>query len=403
MATDTFRRSLRLLGTRQFGTFWFASFLSNIGTWAQQVAEPWLLLSLGTSSFVLGLDSFAMGAPVLALTIVGGVLADKGNRRNVITLFQSIQMLCPTLIVYLLWKGAITSWIIVALSLVVGITDALSMPSFQSIVPSIVEPKQLSAGIALNATQFNLSRILGPVVAGALMASVGAMGAFVVSAVSYVPFILVAMWILPKSAHTLHRRDRFDWPAVAGALRLVSRDPNLRGSLLTVLATSTLCVPLVTFAPLLVTQSFHGNVSHFSVLIAAFGGGGLVGAMGLLAVRPERDRRTIGSSMALIYAGSLMLIALAPWFWALPVFFALAGIAMTAGNSSFNTLILAAAPATIRGQSVSLFMLAVRGGASFYYTHLVTNDADAERQNSEFKRCRVAAGSRARADRSRCF
>ena len=108
----TFRESLSLLATRRFGTFWFASLLSSIGTWAQQVAEPWLLLTLGASSFLIGLDSFAMNAPVWLLTLAGGALADRSDRRRVIALFQSIQMLCPTAIVVLLITGTVkpTTW-----------------------------------------------------------------------------------------------------------------------------------------------------------------------------------------------------------------------------------------------------------------------------------------------------
>ena len=131
MLENAFGDSLRLLRTRRFGTFWFASLLSSIGTWAQQVAQPWLLLSLGSSSLVLGLDTFTMGAPVFLLTLVGGLLAEWGDQRRVIAIFQSIQMLCPTLIVVLLMAGAVRPWMVVSLSLVVGITDALSMPSFQ--------------------------------------------------------------------------------------------------------------------------------------------------------------------------------------------------------------------------------------------------------------------------------
>ena len=104
---EAFRDSLRLLATRRFGTFWFASLLSSIGTWAQQVAEPWLLLTLGASSFLIGLDSFAMDAPVWLLTLVGGALADRADRRRVIAVFQSIQMLCPTAIVVLLVTGLV--------------------------------------------------------------------------------------------------------------------------------------------------------------------------------------------------------------------------------------------------------------------------------------------------------
>src|SRR5471032_1832043 len=120
LSASSFGESIELLLTRRFGTFWFASLLSNIGTWAQQVAEPWLLLSLGASSFVIGLDSFAMNAPVWLLTLVGGALADRSDRRRVIALFQSIQMLCPIAIVVLLITGLIQPWIIIVLSVVVG-------------------------------------------------------------------------------------------------------------------------------------------------------------------------------------------------------------------------------------------------------------------------------------------
>ena len=157
------------------------------------------MLTLGVSSFLIGLDSFAMNAPVWLLTVAGGALADRSDRRRVIALFQSIQMLCPTAIIVLLVAGMIQPWMIIVLSVVVGITDALSMPSFQSIVPSIVTREQIGSGLALNSTQFNLSRILGPSIAGVLMSSVGVMACFVVSAASYVPFIGVALWILPHA------------------------------------------------------------------------------------------------------------------------------------------------------------------------------------------------------------
>jgi MFS family permease len=115
----------------------------------------------------------------------------------VIATYQSIQMLCPIVLVALLLTSTVQPWMVIALSLVVGITDALSMPSFQTIVPSIVERSQIAAGLALNATQFNLSRILGPAIAGLLMAGFGAVGCFAINAASYVLFISVALWILP--------------------------------------------------------------------------------------------------------------------------------------------------------------------------------------------------------------
>ena len=363
-AIKTFRDSIRLLGTKRFGTFWFASLLSSIGTWAQQVAEPWLLLSLGASSFLIGLDSFAMNAPVWLLTLLGGTLADRSDRRRVIALFQSIQMLCPTAIVVLLVMGAVKPWMIIALSVVVGVTDALSMPSFQSIVPSIVPHDQIDRGLALNSTQFNLSRILGPSIAGVLMSSVGVMACFAISAVSYIPFVGVALWILPTwiaPASPAVERTRRNPFAGLGAL-LAQRE--LRGALLTVLATGVLCSPLITFCPVIVQQIFHGGAGRFSITVAAFGIGGLLGGAGLLAVSSTIDRGRLSSVFAILFAALLIAVAINPVFWILPLLLVLAGVAMTVSNTAANTLLqTTVAPAQL-GQAVSLYMLAIRGGMS---------------------------------------
>lgn len=360
----TFRESVSLLTTRRFGTFWFASLLSNIGTWAQQVAQPWLLLSLGASSVLVGLDSFAMSAPVWVLTLAGGVLADRADRRRVICGFQSVQMLCPILIVALLLAGTIQPWIIITLSLVVGITDALSMPSFSSIVPSIVEHEQIGTGLALNSTQFNLSRIAGPALAGILMASVGAIGCFVVSAVSYLPFIGVALFILPRGRTARSASDPFDPRHPYVGIRDIIRTPRLRGALLTAFFSGLLCGPVVTFCPVLVRSAFNGDAAQFSITVGAFGVGGLLGATGLLAVDANRDRRDLGSWFATAFGLAVVAVAVVPWFWCLVGLLVLAGISMSVTNTSTNTVLQSSASSQLRGQAVSLYMLAMRGGGA---------------------------------------
>jgi MFS family permease len=363
-ARNAFAESLKLLRTRRFGTFWFASLLSSVGTWAQQVAQPWLLLSLGASSFLVGLDSFAMSAPIWLLTLPGGVLADHADRRRVIAGFQSLQMLCPIVIVILLLAGMARPWAIILISLVVGITDALSMPSFSSIVPSIVTHDQIPAGLALNSTQYNVSRIVGPALAGILMATVGAIGCFIVSAVSYVPFIGIALWILPRQ--TVNRRvpDRLTGQHPFAGLRNVVRDAGLRGALLTALASGVLCGPLITFCPVLVKNVWHGSAAQFSVAIGAFGVGGLLGGVGLLGVDPTRDRRKICAGFAVLYGVILVAIAINPWASLLPGLLVVAGVSMSVTNTSANTFVQSAAAVNLRGQAVSLFMLASRGGTA---------------------------------------
>jgi MFS family permease len=362
---STFRQSLRLLLSPRFGTFCFAGLLSNIGTWAQQVAEPWLLLNLGASSFLIGLDAFVQAAPVWVLILAGGILADRADRRRVIATFQTIQMLCPTLLVVLLIANLVTPWIVVVLSLVVGITDALSMPSFQTIVSSIVRRDQIATALALNATQFNLSRILGPALAGVLMASVGAVGCFAANAASYLPFIGVALWILPHRSAPPPANERLDRRHILSGLRDIARAPHIRGALLTVLATSTLCGPLIVFCPVLVKDILHGDASEFSLAIGAFGFGGLLGAVGLLGVDAKRDRRWLSSGFAAGYGALTALAAIVPSFRGLPVLLVLAGISMAVSNTSANTLLQqATVPARQRGRTISLFMLAMRGGMS---------------------------------------
>ncbi len=314
---------------------------------------------------MIGLDSFAMNAPVWLLTLAGGALADRADRRRVIASFQSIQMLCPIAIVVLLLTRGIQPWMIIVLSVVVGVTDALSMPSFQSIVPSIVTRDQIGRGLALNSTQFNLSRVLGPSIAGVLMSSFGAMACFVVSAASYVPFIGVALWILPrwtpapKAAEAPPDRYR----PLAG-IGDVLREPHLRGGLLTVLATGTLCSPLVTFSPVLVKDVFHGDAGHFSMAAMAFGAGGVLGAVGLLGVAPTVDRRRLSAGFAVAYGVALVLTAVNPWFWAVLPLFVLAGASMTVSNTAANTLLQATSRPRLLGQTVSLYLLAMRGGIS---------------------------------------
>jgi MFS family permease len=360
----TFKHALSLLRTPRFGTYFVATLLSNIGTWAQQIAEPWLLLSLGASSVLIGLDSFVQSAPVLVLILAGGMLADTADRRRVITTFQAIQMMCPVALVALLLTGMIEAWMVVALSLVVGVTDALSMPSFQTIAPSIVRRDQIGTAITLNATQFNLSRILGPAFAGLLMSTVGAIGCFAANAASFLPFIAVALWMLPPGKPTPRPDERLDRHHLFLGLRRILTTDYMRGALITVLTTSILCGPLLIFCPVLVKDVLHGDASQFSLAIGAFGVGGLLGAVALLGMEARHDGRKLSSRFAALYGATTALAAINPWAPVLPLLLMLAGFSMAISNTSANSLLQAMASPRLRGRTISLYMLAMRGGLS---------------------------------------
>lgn len=356
----SFRESLSLLKTPRYGTFWVSSFLANLGTWVQQVAQPWLMLSLTNSSFMLGLDAFAMDAPMWGLTLLGGALADRADRRRVIFWCQSIQALCPVLLVVLLLFERVNPWVIIGCSLVIGVTDALSMPSFSSIVPSIVERNQIGAGIALKSMQFNLSRIIGPAIAGVLLTAAGAAACFSVSALSYVPFVLVAWLVLPRFTPPPANSPRT--PLLVGVKEIIAQ-PILRGALLTALTTGLFCSPIVTFCPVLVKEGFKAGPEFFSAALGGFGVGGVVGALALLALEGRHDRRVLSSRAGMAYGLLVLAAAVTPSVWLVPIVMVGTGVAMSFSNTQANSVLQLESGAR-RGQAASLFMLSMRGGLS---------------------------------------
>jgi predicted MFS family arabinose efflux permease len=361
------RGALRALRSRNFAILWFGNLLSNTGTWMQQVAEPWLVLSLSGSPFLLGLDSFMTDAPVWLLILAGGVIADRRDRRRTALFFQGIQVVCPILVVVLLATGRIHVWMVIILSLVVGVTDALSGPSINALVPSSVPEADVASAVALNSAQFNLSRVLGPFFAGVIMATLGPIVCFALNASSYAPYLL-AIYLLripsppppPASSGTRRGRAR---RSIVEALTAVAKKRGLRRALLTVLFTSFFCMPMVTFIPVLVRDAFHLGTTEFGGALSVFGFGGLLGAAGVLPLKTNRQRQTL-SSLAAVGLGALIVaVALDRVFGvALALLFFIGG-AMVASNTAANSILQSSIDARIRGRVSSLYTLALRGGA----------------------------------------
>ena len=355
-----------LLRSKAYLLFWVSSLFSNIGTWMQQVAQPWVVLSISHSSLWVGLDSFAMNAPGWIFTLWGGVLADNNDRRKVILLFQSIQFLCIVVLVSLLALGWLKVWMIVLISFLVGLTDSLSMPAFQSIIPSLVKSEDIPRAVAFNSAQFNLSRILGPAVAGVVIARFGAIACFGANAVSYLPFFLSLYWIYPKGvfkAKPVDLNARSVSQIKEYKTFLLTREA--RTPLLTVLVTTLFCGSLITFCPVLIQDHFHSGVASYGGAMAAFGIGGLLGAG--ISLRPltqvnRRDRYSIFTAIALCL--TVIAVALNHSFYVLLALLVLAGATMTVSNVSANTSLQQTAGEHTRGRAASLFQLAIHGGLS---------------------------------------
>ena len=204
---------VRALRNPNFRLFWSGNFLSNIGTWMQNVAQGWLVLSITGSAFWLGVVGFAGSIPFLIFTLFGGVVADRVNKRRLLLVTQSIMMLLAFTLAALAWLKIITVWEVVVLSFLNGMAMAMNAPSYQALVPRLVPREDLTNAIALNSAQFNMSRILGPTLGGYAMALVGVAGNFFLNGVSF----LAVLWALTRIRYP--EQEPSHYPGLFSSLR----------------------------------------------------------------------------------------------------------------------------------------------------------------------------------------
>ena len=180
------RRTLAAFHYRDFRILWLGSCTSSIGTWMQNVAENWLVLSLSGSAFYLGLDAFLQQLPIMLFSLIGGVLADRFDRRKTLLVSQYIQMSTAFTLAALVFFGLSHVWPIMVLSFITGSAQAFGGPASQALVPTLVEKNDLPNAIALNSIQFNLARVVGPLLAGGALAMFGMTSCFSLNGLSFV-------------------------------------------------------------------------------------------------------------------------------------------------------------------------------------------------------------------------
>lgn len=363
MAADTHQSPKNYFLTWRYLVFWTSSLLSNIGSWMQDVAQPWLVLSLSGSPFWVGVTGFAASIPGLLFTLPGGLLADRFDRKKITLLLQAVQFLFVLSMLVLLITGRLKVWMIITISFIVGLTDALCNPSLQTIVPSLVARKNIPRAVALGSTQFNLSRILGPVIAGVVIVRFGMVACFTANAASYLPFFIAIWFIYPgkMDREPVQSRPLDQFREIKGLLRI----RHIRLPLITVFCASFFCGPLVTFCSVLVRDVFHSGVGRFGWAMTAFGAGALLGAASSFISLPASfGRNRLAAIVAIVQAFLLVAVALNRSCPLLFVLLVLAGAAQITINISVNAFLQENAADAQRGRVVSLYQLAMYSGIS---------------------------------------
>src|SRR5512140_1495946 len=242
VAGTALRRVAAAFAYRDFRTLWFGACTSSIGTWMQSVAQNWLVLTLTNSAFFLGLDAFLGQVPIMLFTLIGGVVADRRDRRRVLLMSQYIQMSTAFVLAALVYFGLVKIWFVLALSFVTGTAQAFGGPAYQSLVPSLVEKKDLPNAIALNSIQFNLARVIGPLLAGAALAAFGMVSCFTLNGLSFLA-VIVALFSL-NVRHTPIVTTDAVLVQMRGGLSFVRRQRSLLTLTVLAFATTFLGMPL---------------------------------------------------------------------------------------------------------------------------------------------------------------
>ncbi|MGA7240654.1 MAG: MFS transporter [Bryobacteraceae bacterium] len=356
---------MRALGSRNYRLFFEGQTVSLIGTWMTRVATSWLVYRLTHSPFLLGLSSFASQIPILFLTPFSGVWVDRWNRHRTLVITQALSMLQSFALAALALSGIITVWEIIALALVQGAINAFDMPARQSFVVQMIERREdLGNAIALNSSMVNGARLIGPAVAGMLIAAVGEGYCFLIDGFSYIAVIasLLAMRVAPSPSQTARR-------TVAAELRegwqYVAESAPIRSVLLYLILVSLVGMPYTVLMPIFASSILGGGAHTLGFLMAAAGVGALAAAISL-AMR----RSVLGLGRVIVWSGSffgagLIGLGLSQTLWLSLTVVALAGFGMMRHLASSNTILQTIVADDKRGRVMAYYSMAFQGIAPF--------------------------------------
>jgi predicted MFS family arabinose efflux permease len=339
---------------------WTGACLSTIGTWMQTTAQAWLVYDLSHKSLYLGLDAFLAQVPIILFSLVGGVFADRTNRKTLLLGSQYIQMTTAAILTLLVAFGVVRVWHILCLSFIVGVAQSFGGPAYSALLPSLVSREDIPNAIAMNSIQFNLARVIGPTLGGLALTGLGAQWCFGLNALSFIAVIislyLINVRFIPaKSTEPILNSMR-------KGIGFIREKPGMDALIILAFGMTLLGIPLLTFLPVFARDVLHGGPTTFTRLLSFSGAGSVCGALVVAGVGKIRGQgRAV--LMVLILWGALILGFSVSKF--LPLSYALiflSGSALMISLSMVSSLVQAVASDEMRGRVMSVYNVAFRGG-----------------------------------------
>lgn len=361
VARSRVSETVRALKHRNFQLFFSGQLISLIGTWMQTVAEAWLVYRMTGSPWLLGLVRFLAQFPVFMFATVGGTVADRYNRHRIVITTQSLSMILPLILAYLTLTGRVQVWHVALLATLLGIVNAFDLPARQAFLVEMVGKEDLMNAIALNSTLFNSARVIGPAIAGILVAWIGEGWCFFANGISFIAVIvgLLLMRLPPfqPGAKTSMRKH------VAEGFRFVWNTGPIRALLLLLGLVSLVAVPYTVLMPIFADHVLHGGAKALGILMAATGFGAVLGALTLATKKGVKGLGRWVPTAAAFFGLTLALFAISRVLWLSVILLVPVGYGLMLQMSSTNTLIQSMVPDRLRGRVMAVYAMMFMGMA----------------------------------------
>jgi MFS family permease len=352
----------RALRHRNYQLFFGGQCVSLTGTWMQNVAQAWLVYQLSKSSFLLGLVGFVGQFPVFLLAPLAGHAADRWSRHRIIVATQAAMMLLAFALAAITFSGVVQVWHVVVLAALLGVVNAFDMPARQAFVVQMVGRADLPNAIALNSSLFNGARIIGPAIAGLLVAAIGEAWCFFANGVSYIA-VIAGLLLMRIEPHVQPPQAESAIAHIIAGFRWVGRTRPIRALLIQLGVVSLAGMPYAVLMPIFADRILHHGATGLGILLGATGVGALGGAL-RLALR--QGTRGLGRSLAystFSFGALLILFAYSRSFWLSAALLVPAGFAFISQMAGTNTLIQSMVPDTLRGRVMSVYSMMFMGMA----------------------------------------
>jgi len=346
---------------RNFSLLWAGLIVSNTGTWMQNVAQGWLVLQLTNSPLWLGLLGLSFAIPMVVLPLVGGAVVDRINRIKLLYITQTGAMLTALALAIMTWTGTVhISYILIA-SFISSCLLAFDNPARQALVPDLVPNRDLMNAISLNSATYTGAALVGPAIAGALLAPLGAGTLFFLNAVSYLAVLVALTFMRNVQTHGSGRQHTSLGKSMLTGLSYAWNN-RLIAALLGLSALAALFGrSYQTLLPIFARDIWNGGPAGYGILLSASGGGALIGAFGLASIRSVKRQGAILVASGLFFSLTVILFALSPTFWPAVGLLFLGGIAVTVFGTIISTFIQVAVPNELRGRVMSLYSITLIG------------------------------------------